>query len=59
LKLVTIKPLIDVGGFTETPAWRRIASDVKEAIDAVRWPPGSENFTIHPQSGKSVAKAMA
>jgi hypothetical protein len=42
LKLVTITPLIDAGGL----------SDVRAAIDAVRWPPGTSNFTIHPQSGK-------
>lgn len=26
--------------------------DIKQAILAVRWPPGSEGFTIHDQSGK-------
>jgi hypothetical protein len=52
LKLVTITPLIDAGGFSRKGVGRRVLSDVRAAIDAVRWPPGTSNFTIHPQSGK-------
>jgi hypothetical protein len=33
-------------------ARERVLKDIGEAILAVRWPPGSEGFTIHPQSGK-------
>ncbi len=52
MKLVTITSLIDAGGFTQTPTWQRISSAVKEAIEAIRWPPDAPNFTIFPESGK-------
>jgi len=44
--------LVDAAGFTRTPAWERVSSDVREAIQAIHWPPDSSIFTIHPQSGK-------
>jgi hypothetical protein len=50
LKLVTITPLIDNGGVTSRTAWKRIVMDVTQAIDAVHWPPGSDNFTVQPGS---------
>ena len=52
MKIVEIATLIDAGRFTGTPVWRRISTDVKQAIDAIRWPPDASNFTIFPESGK-------
>jgi hypothetical protein len=52
LRIVEIATLIDAGRFTGTPVWQRISRDVKQAIDAIRWPPEGPNFTIFPESGK-------
>ena len=53
LKLVTLNTLIAP---PDSPTWskakERILKDVRQAVDAVRWPEGARNFTIHPQSGK-------
>jgi len=43
---------MDRDDFTSTNAWRKINSDVRRAVRAVDWPPGSGKFTIHPESGK-------
>lgn len=45
--------LIDVGEFSSTDTWKRIESDVINAIAAIEWPPNSGSFTIYPQSGKN------
>ena len=52
MKLVKMEVLIDKGTFTSTAEWARIYNQVKEAIEAVDWPPGSGTFTILKQSGK-------
>ncbi len=41
--------LIDAGSFTSTPTWRRIKRELRQAIAAVVWPPGSQSFTIYPE----------
>lgn len=53
LRLATIELLLDRdfdGRWAEGK--KRVLRDIKQAILAVRWPPGSEGFTIHEQSGK-------
>jgi hypothetical protein len=52
MKIDTFEALIDKGKFSTGPVWRRIEHDLREAVDAVRWPPDSSHFTIYPQSGK-------
>jgi len=49
MKLLETHTLIDAGPFTETEAWQRIDSELREAIASVVWPPGSSNFTIRPE----------
>ena len=44
-----IRHLIDAGPFTETSTWRKIEPELRQAIEAVVWPPGSRIFTIHPE----------
>jgi hypothetical protein len=56
MKLVQTTPLLDTGGFTSTSSWPRIKSNIEEAIDAVRWPPGADKFTIYRQSGKKTGE---
>lgn len=43
---------MDAGGFTARPVWERISGNLREAIEAIHWPPDASIFTIHPQSGK-------
>ncbi len=49
MKLERIRHLIDAGPFTETLAWQRIERELRQAISAVVWPPGSQTFTIYPE----------
>jgi len=49
MKLLETHTLIDAGPFTETEAWQRIDSELREAITSVVWPPGSSDFTIRPE----------
>lgn len=44
-----IRHLVDAGPFTDTPIWRRIEQELRQAIEAVVWPPGSRGFTIRPE----------
>jgi hypothetical protein len=52
MKIMRIERLIDAGGFSGTDEWRRIETDVIQAIRAIEWPPGSGSFTIYEESGK-------
>jgi hypothetical protein len=53
LRLVTIELLLDHdSGGRWAEARARVLGDVQAAILAVRWPPGSADFTVHEQSGK-------
>lgn len=52
MKFVMTKTLIDAGGFSSTDTWKKIDQDVRDGIDAVRWPVGGEDFAIFPESGK-------
>ena len=53
MKLVHIERLIDRGLFARSAEWKRIDSEIRDAIHRVRWPPGAGEFTIFPQSGKA------
>lgn len=52
MKLVAVRELISAGAFPGSEGYRRVMRDLREAVDAVRWPPGADRFTIYPQSGK-------
>ncbi len=52
MKIMDRERLIDVGEFSSTDTWKRIESDVINAIATIEWPPNSGAFTIYPQSGK-------
>lgn len=49
MKLEMIRHLVNAGSFTATPIWRRIEQELREAIEAVVWPPGSKSFTVYPE----------
>jgi hypothetical protein len=52
MKIMHIERLIDAGKFSSTKDWKRIESQIMQAIKAVEWPPGSGSFVLHDQSGK-------
>src|SRR6266511_4312646 len=52
MRLVNIVTLVDAGGFAQAPVFARIETDLRDAVDHVRWPPGGSDFTIVPEPGK-------
>jgi len=52
MKFVKLQALIDKGDFSKSDDWKRIYRQIKQAIAAIEWPPGSGSFTILKQSGK-------
>lgn len=52
MKIIHIEKVISTGRFPRSRGWKRIRKDLHEAIQAVVWPPGNDQFTIYPQSGK-------
>jgi hypothetical protein len=52
LKIVREEILISCGEFVTSKAWEEIRASLPTAVKAVPWPPGSNTFTIYPESGK-------
>jgi hypothetical protein len=52
MKVVRTEYLLDLGGFSQSPEWEKIRSQVMEAIRLVQWPPNSGSFTLHDEAGK-------
>jgi len=52
MKLAQEEILIAAGAFSQSEAWTGIRSDIRHAIRAVVWPPGSSKFTINPDRGR-------
>jgi hypothetical protein len=52
MRLMNFVELIDAGGFAESPAFARIETDLRDAVDHVRWPVGGPDFAIFPEPGK-------
>ena len=52
MKIVRIETPIRIGKFARSHEWKAIRADLHEKIKKVVWPPGSEAFTIYPESGK-------
>ena len=52
MKLVEECVLLDTGGAGESDAVVQALSEIRRAIDLVRWPPGTRHFYIFPESGK-------
>ena len=52
MKIIKIEYLIDIGDFSKSSDWKSIKKDIISAIQSIKWPPGSESFTILDQSGK-------
>jgi hypothetical protein len=52
MKFIKMEVLIDKGDFSISADWKRIESEIRQAIASIGWPPGSGSFTIYKQSGK-------
>lgn len=52
MKFVKIEALVDKGDFSKSDDWKKIETEIKQAIASIEWPPGSGSFTIYEQSGK-------
>jgi hypothetical protein len=53
MKIIRVERLIDAGGFSQTETWKAIEKHIKQAIEAIEWPPGSGSFTLFDQPGKA------
>jgi hypothetical protein len=53
MKIIRVERLIDAGGFSQTEIWKAIEKHIKQAIEAIEWPPGSGSFTLFDQPGKA------
>lgn len=56
MKIASWETIVDEGGYTQTDAYARARSDLEGAIDAVKWPVGSSDFAIYPESGKKTGQ---
>lgn len=52
MKIVHVERLQEAGSFPISEEWNQISEEIHVAISKVVWPPGSDKFTIYPQSGK-------
>jgi len=53
MKIIRVERLINAGGFSQTETWKAIEKHIKQAIEAIEWPPGSGSFTLFDQPGKA------
>jgi hypothetical protein len=53
MKIIRVQRLIDAGGFSQTEIWKTIEKHIRQAIEAIEWPPGSGSFTLYDQRGKA------
>ncbi len=56
MKIVKIEILIDAGNFSATPQWATIRDHIIKAIQGMKWPEGSEGFTLYDEPGKKRGK---
>lgn len=52
MKLLKRDDLFKNGDFSNSEEWHIINEEIKNAILSVKWPEGSDLFTIYPESGK-------
>jgi hypothetical protein len=52
LKYVKLEILFSSNSFINSAEWKEIHEHLQEAIESVKWPPGSDMFLLYPESGK-------
>lgn len=50
--------LVNAGGATDTELWQRARQDVLDAVESIRWPLGSDGFTIRPEKNGNGVKPI-
>jgi len=52
LKIVGVHTLVSCGAYARSAHWADTRAQIHAAVSCCTWPPGSDKFTIYPQSGK-------
>lgn len=58
MKILQIKYLIRKGRFSTSESMGQIIDEIKEAIDSVKWPTGSDRFTLYPEKQRNGVKPI-
>ena len=56
MRIVEHEILINEGGFSSSPEFKKHITVVKSSIEQMVWPPGSRSFTLFEQSGKKTGE---
>lgn len=56
MKIVRVETLLSKGRYAASKDWQTTRDSLHEAICRVSWPPGSDKFTIYPESGRKRGK---
>lgn len=52
MKIVNVHTLVSCGAYSRSKHWSKTRAQIHAAVRTCSWPPGSEKFTIFPESGK-------
>lgn len=52
MKYVKLEILFSSNSFINSEEWKEIHKHLQEAIESIKWPPGSDKFLLYPESGK-------
>ena len=52
MKIVHIETILSCGSYAKSRHWAKTRRSIHVAVKKCVWPPGSDKFTIYPQSGK-------
>ena len=52
MKIVHVETVLSCGPYSKSKEWKTTRAAIHKAVQRCAWPPGSDKFTIYPQSGK-------
>jgi len=52
MKIIHTERIIDIGPFSKSKEWKKIETDIHQAIRSIEWPPGTGRFVLHDEPGK-------
>jgi len=52
MRIVHIETVVSCGSYAKSRHWAKIRRSIHAAVKKCVWPPGSNKFTIYPQSGR-------
>lgn len=56
MKIVHVETILSCGPYAESAHWKETRDAIHKAVCRCAWPPGSDKFTIYPESGKKRGK---